>query len=943
MSFEDPHQSEPRLRTRYAEPHTRQEETQAFQDELDPHHPAAVASRVEPSAYARAPRSASRRGPGWMGRVGLALVVCVLLAATIGFFAARHWVRSAMTDSLPQVNGSLQVPGLAASVTVMRDEHGVPHIQATSVDDLVFAQGFVTTEDRLFQMDTLRRHAAGELAEVLGSSLLEHDKLQRYLQIRASADRAVEQLPPDQLHLLEVYAKGVNASMERQADHLPFEFKVLGYKPAPWTPRDSILVQLVMFQDLTDAHGSKLAREALDHQLPAELSQDLYPVGSWRDHPPSAPPADLTIPGPPIEQVPLDESQSKVEMPALPLLPGLGTIGTDASFDLRAGSNNWVVSGAHTASGKPLLSNDMHLTTTLPGIWYEANLSAPVLGAEALHVAGVTIPGLPLIVVGHNEHVAWGFTNMGADVQDIYIEKTCGEGSSAEFEAADGSWRPLVHLKETIKVKHALNTTLDVTATRHGNALTPILTPLITGETRQLALRWTMYDPSVVQLPVLAIARAHDWTSFLAGFAQFGGPSQNVVYADDQGHIGYHAAGRVPTRGFANRTASTDVPSTIASPVEQRQVTTTPTIAENPDPLSSTAIAAQPAPAAAMLSGPLAAVPVTPDGAHEWTGYIPFDQLPQVFDPPGGVIATANARVTGDDYKYPVTLNWGAPYRNERIWKLLVRRTGLTPADMLAIETDVYSDFDHVLAERLAYALDHSSALNGNAYKPEQAKSLHQAADLLRSFNGRMTTDAPAAAIVASTHTLLWPMLLESHLKPGVDTTHVYAWYAKDYALEQVLMHTPPRWLPQGYANWDDFLTAAVERALRKGDAPGDLTKWRYGSFHTLDVEHPVFAQSAALRRLYGRPVGTGELPQSGDATTVKQVGRTFGPSERFTADLADLDRSTLNLVLGQSGNPASAWFLDQFPAWYRGTTFVLPFSGSAVQQAARHTLTLNP
>jgi penicillin G amidase len=266
----------------------------------------------------------------------------------------------------------------------------------------------------------------------------------------------------------------------------------------------------------------------------------------------------------------------------------------------------------------------------------------------------------------------------------------------------------------------------------------------------------------------------------------------------------------------------------------------------------------------------------------------------------------------------------------------------LTPADMLAIQTDIDSDFDRMLAERLTYALDHAA----KSRNPADARTLHQAADLLRVFKGRMTTDSAAATIVSATHALLWPMLLEPKLTPSKkseDIGGLYQWGERDYALEEILMHTPPRWLPAGYADWNDFLAAAVLQALKRDKAPADLSMWHYGARHTVDIEHPIFDQSQALRDLIGVPTGTGSQPQSGDGTTVKQVGHTFGPSERFTADLANLDRSTLNIVVGQSGNPMSPWFRDQFSAWLHGTTFALPFSDAAVTAAARHTLTLTP
>jgi penicillin amidase len=929
---------------------------------IDPsHEPVLLTRRTVADEPAPDPSRRSRR---WLTprRVLLTciwtLTVLAILAAA-GFFYARHWVRTATQASLPQIDGSLGIPGLAAPVTIQRDTHGVPHIQAASVDDLLVAQGFVTAQDRLFQMDTLRRHAAGELAEILGASLLGHDRLQRTLQIRAAADRAVAQLPPAQLHMLEQYGKGVNASISQQSAHLPIEFRVLRYQPAPWTPRDSILVQLAMFQDLTNAFPVKLAREALTSRLlpdqRAQLTQDLYPEGSWRDHPPTTPIPNLTIEGPPIEDVPLDESQSSLHITPFPLPSSL--LPLPSSFS--PGSNNWVVSGAHTASGKPLLSNDMHLSLTLPGIWYSADLAAP-----GFHAAGVTIPGLPLIVVGHNDHIAWGFTNLGADVQDVYIESTRGTGQSQEFLATDGSWQPVVHLPEPIKLKSGKTVAFEVLATRHGDTLTPILNPVLTADAthtpgaadnqpRTLSLRWTIYDPVNLQIPTFEVDSAHDWSSFLGAFRGFGGPAQNVVYADDQGHIGYHAMGRIPLRGPAQNPASAaaeNLPSDVATPVPSRPADQTPVIRAIPNPLNATDIQGPPGPSTPLLSGPLSPVPLVPSAAHEWSGYIPFDRLPQIFDPPGGVIASANARTAPDDYPYPVTQNWAAAYRTERIYHLLAHSQNLTPSDMLHIQTDIYSDFDHVLAQRLAYALDHSLVQPAKSIQSTQLKTLHQAADLLRTFDGRMTTDSSAAAIVSVTHNLLWPMLLSPHLNvphssqfrrdewaataPGINA--LYLWGERDYALEQILMHTPPRWLPSDYANWDDFLTAVVLRALTDSKAPADLSKWRYGAIHTVDVEHPIFDQSEALRYLLGKPTGTGPQPLSGDGTTVKQVGHTFGPSERFTADLGDLDRSTLNLVLGQSGNPDSPWFLDQFPAWLHGTTFPL-------KSAATHTLTLTP
>jgi penicillin amidase len=553
----------------------------------------------------------------------------------------------------------------------------------------------------------------------------------------------------------------------------------------------------------------------------------------------------------------------------------------------------------------------MHLAHTVPGIWYEADLAAP-----NLHVTGVSLPGVPFIIVGHNDHVAWGFTNLGATVQDIYIEHTRGSGPGAQYESQNGTWQPFLHDREIIHVKGSKDVALDIAATRHGTAITPVLSGILPTEKRILSLRWIIYDPAAVSPSFLPVNTAADAAGLVSAFSTFGGPAQNLVYADDQGHIGYHAVGRIPVRG------------SIATP----------------SPIS-------PVPTDAL------------DTAQEWIAAIPYDKLPQATDPPSGILATANNRITPDDYPFPITLNWGSPYRNQRIWKVLTDKsaqTKLTPADMLALLTDVYSDLDHVIAQRLAYAIDHAGQSELTRNKPE-ARRLHQAADLLREWNGNMDANAAAPAIVVATRAALWPLLLnpqanpqpnpvaQTEAAPNTEKTQpvppaaLYTWGNKAYAEEWLIMHTPARWLPKNYATWDDLLTTAVAQSLAIAHAPADLSQWRYGQFRPIEINHAIYSQSPLLQRLIGVPIGTGIQPQSGDDVTVKQVGRTFGPSERFTADLANLDHSTLNLVLGQSANPLSPWFMDQWPAWYHGTTYPLPFSNTAVEAATTHTLTLTP
>jgi penicillin amidase len=544
------------------------------------------------------------------------------------------------------------------------------------------------------------------------------------------------------------------------------------------------------------------------------------------------------------------------------------------------GSNNWVVAGSRTASGKPLLSNDMHLTLREPDTWYMADLHAP-----RFHAAGVTLPGLPFVIAGHNEHVAWGYTALYSDVQDLYIEKLDGKGN---YEGLDAQWHPLTVDHEVIHVRGGRDVIVDVQSTEHG----PLLNPLMSAGDPPLALKWTLYDPSLNALPLYEMNTASNWTEFLAALAQWSWPTQNLVYSDDQGHIAYHAIGKVPIRGNAARIFDVPVPHNTNDPDAEWGCIA----CDSPRPT-----------------------------------YIPFDQMPNAFDPPSGFLATANSRVATDQSPYPLTHDWADPYRVERIYKSLDGRDQLTPADMLTVQTDIYSEVDQEMGHRFAYAIDHTPGPEGNG-DPE----LRRAADLMRSWDGRLTTDSVAASLVTQTRAALSPMILEPKLgKVSGD----YHWGESSFALEEIVMHAKPAWLPKEYKNWDALLTAAVRKGMSDGKAPADVDRWTYGSWHVVDVEHPL----APFLPYISRVAGTGPQPQNGDGTTVKQVGRTLGPSQRFTMDWSNIDASTENIVMGESGNPFSPYFRDQWNDWYGGTTFALPFTPAAVAAQTSHTLRLMP
>jgi penicillin amidase len=796
----------------------------------------------------------------WLSLFGLALLVILLVGI--------NWFLSIARSALPQLDGALPVAGVSGPVSVIRDSHGVPTIEAATLDDLFFAQGYVTAQDRLFQMDLMRRAATGELSEIIGVAALKHDRQQRILGIRATAEKGFNSTTVEDHAQFGAYARGVNAFIDSHGDHLPLEFRILRYSPRPWKEQDSLAIAYQMVQTLSTTPQAALVREKVLAKLGPELTADLYVNTSWRDHPPT------------VNRPALDKEPPPTGAPA-----PAGSVAGEAALiwissaiqpwlkpffverETHLGSNNWVVSGAHTISGKPLLSNDMHLGHQMPNLWYEAHLRS-----GSFDVAGVTLPGYPFVIVGHNQRIAWGCTNIGPTVEDAYIENFNQLG---QYLTPTGWKQPEIR-HEVIRVKGQSDVAVDVETTRHG----PIITELSPGETRKIALRWTLYDG--IRNPLFHVDLAQNWQEFRRAFSEFDAPGQNVVYADIDGNIGYQATGKVPIRASGDGSLPVD---------------------------GST-------------------------DAHEWIGYIPFEQLPNVLNPPSGIIGTANGRITPDGYPHSISVEWEAPWRTERIYRVLGSGKKFAASDMLALEMDIYSELDRFTAEKIVYAVDHANRASSRA---------HEAADILREWNGQMDANSGAPTIVAKTREEIERLLLEPKLGvPSEDKTDSVNWKTRHWMmettwLENVLSHQPARWLPSNYSSYDELLAAAVDNVVK--DAPADLSSWKWGSANSVTIQNLVLGRVPILRRW----TGPGEVPQSGSGYTVKAAGRDYGPSERFTADLSNLDASILNIVTGQAGNFLSPHYMDQWEAWYNGYTFLFPFSESAVNASATHRLLLQP
>jgi penicillin amidase len=795
----------------------------------------------------------------------------VLLLLTLSTSIERAAAQTAATQ--PATTRTLQVAGLREQVTVRRDERGIPYIEAKNYPDLYFAQGYITAGDRLWQMDVFRRNARGQLAEIFGTATLEEDKRHRTFGFAQVAEAEAAQAPAQVKEMLEAYANGVNAYVASiDAKSWPPEFQLLQYKPAPWTPADSLLVVKNFFEVLSSSWRLDVMREGLA-DLTAEKRAALLPETS---------PLDILVVG--------TDNRRKASVDTKPSANGevarqifealahdaenearsLGRIGLYA--ESLAASNNWVVNGKHTASGKPLLANDPHLSASAPPIWYMIQLSVP-----GMRVAGVTAAGLPGVVIGHNEHIAWGFTNVGPDVQDVYLEKFDPQNPK-RYQTPTG-WRDAEIRHEEIKVRKGFADTstdvvpLDVTVTRHG----PIV---LEREGHRYALRWTALDPQLHTASVnQTFNRAQNWKEFVEALRSYNGPMQNMVYADDAGHIGYYAPGKVPIRKSGDGSVPYDGS--------------------------------------------------TDDG--EWTSYIPFEKLPHVYDPPAGIIVTANQRVVGQDYPYFLTHSWAQPYRANRIFEMLNQKPKLTADDFRAIQGDVFTRAGDTFAKAAV-----------KIFKDKLTTGDEQLGETLAAFekwDARLNAESAVAAIAAQWRIAFRTRIINAAI--GETRARSFGWANLDTTLDWVLTEQPAEWLPKEFPTYADLLRASytdARQALTKS-LGADPTAWTWGNMVKARFPHPM-----AGAPLVGLQFAIPPFPQNGTGVLLgATVNVGSSVSMRLIADASDWDKTQHGITTGESGIPGSPHWTDQLQDWRAVTPRVFPFTEAAVAKATKETTILEP
>jgi penicillin G amidase len=832
--------------------------------------------------------------------VALAFVVPAALPARQDEASA---LRARAAAALSQTTGEIRLAGLEQPVDVIRDRWGVPHIYAKSVHDLFFAQGFVAAGDRLWQLDLWRRMAEGTLAEVVGPTVVNRDVLARLLRYRGDPAAEWQAYRPDARAIVEAFVEGVNAQVgvaTASPDRLPLEFQLTGTRPGRWT-KETVIGRMAGFLMTRNAR-TEADRARLVRRLGPDAVTGLDPATKVTV-PDGLDLADITDE---ILALTAGASETVNWGPGLASrIANLGgqDAGRQAEPDpAEIGSNDWVVAGRHTATGRPLLANDPHRTIMLPSLRYTVHLNGP-----GWNVIGAGEPALPGIAAGHNDRIAFGFTIVGMDQQDLYVERL--DPADPEKYVYRGASEPMRVERETVAVHGEAPREIELRFTRHG----PVL-HLDRARLRAYALRWVGAEPGGAgYLKSLAIDTAGNWSEFRGALAGWKVPSENLVYADVDGNIGWVAAGLAPIR--PNWNGLLPVPGH--------------------------------------------------EGKYEWSGFVPLADLPQSFNPASGFIATANHNVLPAGYPHVLGFEFGAPFRFERILEVL--RGGIAAGRRFTVDDfgRLQHDEQSVVAKAVVGAL-----ARARAERPPAAAGADRARAIamLTAWDGTLAKDSAAAALYEAWMPKLRAAVAARAARPTDDRAGA-APTLTDAALLRQFAAAGLRGTVDRSDPWvdgtprcpgcrppetpDASLRATLVEALTgpsldeawrdvAGRLGADASAWAWGRMHRASFEHPL-AVTPALKAV----LNPGDVPRGGDATTPNATGagarQTAGASFREVLDVSNWDNSVTVNVPGLSGQPGSPHYADLLPLWADGRYHALPFSRAAVERFAAERLRLVP
>ncbi len=820
----------------------------------------------------------------------LTLIVIALLLLVVGgvlFYFKSYLPNQVAPRAFPQIEGEVRLPGLKAPVDVYRDRMGIPHIYAGNVYDLFFAQGYVHAQDRFWQMDFWRHIGSGRLSEMFGQSSVKTDMFLRTLGWRHVAEQEYHQLSDEARFILNAYADGVNAYLQdRRPEEISLEYAVLRllnprYVIEPWTPIHSLTWGKAMAWDLGGNLDEEIERAILLKTLTPEQVAELFP-GYPAEHPVIVPqigenvgiaPPNAGLPSPAVDVSLLDLQGIRENLTRLNALL--------APRQMGIGSNSWAIAGSRTVTGKPYLANDMHLGVQIPSIWYQIALHCePKSEACPFEVTGFSFAGVPGVIAGHNDRIAWGFTNLGPDVQDLFIEKVNPENPN-QYEF-NGQWVDFETRQETIHVAGGEPVTITVRISRHGPIISDTFAPLkdeVDPKAKAtpfkdragidlpspyaIALSWTALTPNSPFEALWGFNRAQNWQEFREAARKWSVPAQNLLYADVDGNIGYQMPGVIPIR--KNGDGTLPVPGWT--------------------------------------------------GEYDWIGFIPFEEMPYLFNPASGYIVTANNQAHPREYPYLVTKDWDYGHRAARIVEMIEQAPGKID---LAYLQAMHADSKNLNAAVLVPALL-SLPLEGDLAAIRD--------QVFAGWEYQQTADSQAAAVFE----WFWWNLLHDTFKDDLPEEYLPSGGSRWYLVMKRLLEQPdsPWWdnrqTEAVVERRDDILRQAFEKTVRelRKEYGKDVTRWpRWGQLHTVTFDHPSLGRSgiSLIEDLFNRgPFETGGGSGIVNATGWK-VGESFQvtslPSEREIVDLSNLDASLAIHTTGQSGHADHPHYIDMAPLW---------------------------